>query len=72
LRSYKSVQNQVTAARRALAGLTFDDKNCLPLAAADQFAYTAWGEKVGQSLWEYQRSQSNPQDRIGLICLGSI
>ena len=48
LRSYKSVQNQVTAARRALAGLTFDDKNCLPLAAADQFAYTAWGEKVGQ------------------------
>jgi hypothetical protein len=34
---------------RALAGLTFGNKKTdLPLAAADLFAYTAWGEKVGQ------------------------
>jgi len=34
---------------RALAGPTFANKtNCLPLAAADLFAYTAWGAEVGQ------------------------
>lgn len=34
---------------RALAGLTFSEKEgCLPLAAADLFAYTAWGGEVGQ------------------------
>jgi hypothetical protein len=44
--------SQSRAARlsaRALAGLTFANKtNCLPLAAADLFAYTAWGQRVGQ------------------------
>ena len=30
-------------------GLTFANKNdCLPLAAADLFAYTAWAKRVGQ------------------------
>ena len=34
---------------RALAGLTFKNKkSCLPLAAADLFAYSAWGQEVGQ------------------------
>jgi Protein of unknown function (DUF3800) len=34
---------------RALAGLSFGNKRtCLPLAAADMFAYTAWGKEVGQ------------------------
>ncbi len=34
---------------RALAGLTFGNKkNDLPLAAADLFAYSAWGQRVGQ------------------------
>jgi hypothetical protein len=34
---------------RALAGLTFSNKrDCLPLAAADNFAYAAWGDKAGQ------------------------
>jgi hypothetical protein len=34
---------------RALSGLTFANKKaCLPLAAADLFAYTAWGKEVGQ------------------------
>jgi len=34
---------------RALAGLTFGSKkDSLPLAAADLFAYTAWGDETGQ------------------------
>jgi hypothetical protein len=33
---------------RALSGLEVDDKSCLPLAAADLFAYSAWGAEVGQ------------------------
>ena len=49
VRSYKWVQDRLAPAGRALAGLTFSNKkNCLPLAAADVFAYTAWGERVGQ------------------------
>lgn len=48
-RNYEWVQDRIIQARRALAGLTFSNKqDCLPLAAADLFAYTAWGEKVGQ------------------------
>ena len=33
---------------KALSGLDVDDKTCLPLAAADLFAYSAWGAEVGQ------------------------
>jgi hypothetical protein len=33
---------------RALSGLDVADKTCLPLAAADLFAYSAWGAEVGQ------------------------
>jgi hypothetical protein len=34
---------------RALGGLTFGNKkDCIPLAAADLFAYTAWGAELGQ------------------------
>jgi hypothetical protein len=48
-RNYKWVQDRVSQARRALAGLTFrNKKDCLPLAAADYFAYIAWGEETGQ------------------------
>jgi hypothetical protein len=50
VRNYKWVQERVTQARRALAGLSLSNKkDCLPLAAADHFAYTAWGEKAGQT-----------------------
>jgi hypothetical protein len=48
VRIYNWARGRV-AASRAMAGLTFDNKkNCLPLAAADLFAYTAWGAEVGQ------------------------
>ncbi len=48
VRNYKWVQDR-TQARRALAGLTFSNKkDCLPLAAADHFAYIGCGEKAGQ------------------------
>jgi hypothetical protein len=34
---------------KALSGLSYANKrNCLPLAAADLFAYSAWGAEVGQ------------------------
>jgi hypothetical protein len=48
VRIYEWAQNRIDQSR-ALAGLTFDNKKtCLPLAAADLFAYTAWGQEVGQ------------------------
>jgi len=48
VRIYRWAQNRISQSR-SLAGLTFDNKkNCLPLAAADLFAYTAWGAEVGQ------------------------
>jgi hypothetical protein len=48
-RNYNWVQDRLSDARRALAGLTFSTKDdCLPLAAADHFAYNAWGDKSGQ------------------------
>jgi len=49
VRNYKWVKDRLSQAGRALTSLTFGNKkDCLPLAASDQFAYTAWGEKVGQ------------------------
>jgi hypothetical protein len=48
-RSYNWVRDRLPSTnRRALAGLALGDKGALPLAAADNFAYTAWGDKVGQ------------------------
>jgi hypothetical protein len=48
-RSYSWVRDRLPAAnQRALAGLILGDKSDLPLAAADHFAYAAWGDKVGQ------------------------
>ena len=47
-RNYKWVRDRLPQAQRALAGLTFSDKTELPLAAADHFAYNAWGDVVGQ------------------------
>jgi hypothetical protein len=36
-------------ANKSLAGLTFESKGtCLPLAAADLFAYSAYGQEIGQ------------------------
>jgi hypothetical protein len=48
-RSYNWVRDRLPVAnQRALAGLTLGNKGDLPLAAADNFAYAAWSEKVGQ------------------------
>jgi hypothetical protein len=48
VRSYMWVQDRL-GPRRALSGLTFSNKkDSLPLAAADMFAYTAWGDRSGQ------------------------
>ena len=48
LRVYDWARRRVGPAK-ALAGLEFGEKRgCLPLAAADLFAYTAWGKEVGQ------------------------
>jgi hypothetical protein len=50
VRNYNWVRDKLSGdSSRILAGLTFGNKtNCLPLAASDNFSYTAWGEKVGQ------------------------
>jgi hypothetical protein len=48
VRMYKWVQ-ELSGQHRALAALAFQNKrDCLPLAAADLFAYSAWGAEVGQ------------------------
>ncbi len=48
-RSYNWVRDRLPGAnQRALAGLTLGDKTDLPLAAADNLAYSAWGDRVGQ------------------------
>jgi Protein of unknown function (DUF3800) len=48
LRIYNFVANRI-GQTRVLAGLTYDNKKTsLPIAAADLFAYTAWGKEVGQ------------------------
>jgi len=48
VRLYNFAKNRVGQSK-ALAGLTFDNKKtCLPIAAADLFAYTAWGQEVGR------------------------
>jgi hypothetical protein len=48
VRIYDWIKSRVRAPR-GVAGLTFDSKKtCLPLAAADLFAYSAWGQEVGQ------------------------
>jgi hypothetical protein len=49
VRNYNWLRDRLGPAHKALAGLTFANKtDCLPLAAADNFAYSAWGEKSGQ------------------------
>ncbi len=48
VRMYKWAKDRIQQSR-ALAGLTFGNKKTdLPLAAADMFAYSAWGQEVGQ------------------------
>jgi hypothetical protein len=48
VRLYNFFKDRLGRESRALAGLTFDNKKtCLPLAAADLFAYTARGREVG-------------------------
>lgn len=48
VRIYNFAQGRIGQSR-ALGGLTFGNKkDCLPLAAADLFAYTAWGAELGQ------------------------
>jgi len=49
VRNYNWLKERLGPSHRALAGLTFASKQeCLPLAAADNFAYAAWGDKSGQ------------------------
>jgi hypothetical protein len=49
VRIYKWAKSRLGNSSYALAGLTFAAKqDCLPLAAADLFAYSAWGQEVGQ------------------------
>jgi hypothetical protein len=47
LRIYNWAAGRISQ-HKALSGLDVDDKTCLPLAAADLFAYSAWGAEVGQ------------------------
>jgi hypothetical protein len=48
LRIYNSIIDRL-GERKALSGLSYANKiDCLPLAAADLFAYSAWGQRVGQ------------------------
>jgi hypothetical protein len=48
VRIYKWAEDRL-GPRRALSGLAFENKRtCLPLAAADMLAYSAWGQMVGQ------------------------
>lgn len=47
-RFYEETKKRI-GPHNAMGGLSFGDKaNCLPLAAADLLAYTAWGQEVGQ------------------------
>lgn len=49
-RSYNWVRERAKtpSSKRVLAGLAFANKDdCLPLAAADVFAYSAWGHRMG-------------------------
>jgi hypothetical protein len=47
-RIYRSIKEHFDAEKsHALAGLTTAGKDCLPLAAADLLAYSAWAEEVG-------------------------
>jgi ParB/RepB/Spo0J family partition protein len=48
LRIYESIISRL-GQRKALSGLSYaNKKDSLPLAAADLFAYSAWGKEVGQ------------------------
>jgi hypothetical protein len=48
VRNYNWIRDRLPN-QHALAKLTFSNKReCLPLAAADNFAYAAWGDKSGQ------------------------
>ncbi len=48
-RLYNFFRSKFASAPGALAGLSFAKKGeCLPLAIADLFAYSAWGREVGQ------------------------
>jgi hypothetical protein len=50
LRIYSWAQSRLFHAR-SLAGLTFASKgDCLPVAAADLLAYSAWGNETGQKI----------------------
>jgi hypothetical protein len=53
VRLYNSFKNGVPEnRRRALSGLTFESKaNCLPLAAADMFAYVTYQKEMEAKLW---------------------
>jgi hypothetical protein len=61
-RSYKWVRDRLPQAQRALAGLTFCDKTELPVAAADHFAYNAWGDVVGQKPIGVSRERTKSPD----------
>ena len=71
VRNYKWVRDRLPhQAGRALAGLGFSNKqDCLPLAAADLFAYTAWSDKVGQKpLGVAKRATRSDKSYRGNMC----
>lgn len=57
IRIYDFIRGVVGRPSRALNGLTFASKaDCLPLAAADLFAYNAWSLEVGsKATWKLTR-----------------
>jgi len=70
-RNYHWVRDRLPhQAGRALAGLTFSNKkDCLPLAAADHFSYTAWGDKSGQKPLGIARHPTKSEDSYrGNMC----
>jgi hypothetical protein len=72
-RIYEWAQDRL-GPRRALSGLTFDNKRtCLPLAAADLLAYSAWGQMVGQkpigTLTGRSKSATSYRDNLARVDL---
>jgi hypothetical protein len=58
VRVYDYVKGKFEETSKALSGLFFEKKaNCLPLAAADLFAYSAYGQEVGQKPIGVPKSQ---------------
>ena len=52
LRMYNSIKERLPGSDKVLSGLAFASKaSSLPMAAADLFAYTAYGQETGARPW---------------------